>query len=61
MDFDHTISGSKKDTVNKLAGERAGWLTLKQEVEKCDVVCANCHRVRTYNRKVKQVIIIKPN
>lgn len=26
--------------------------TVKAEVEKCDVVCANCHRERTYQRKV---------
>lgn len=25
---------------------------MKAEVEKCDVVCANCHRERTFQRKV---------
>ena len=26
---------------------------LKEEIEKCDVVCANCHRIRTHRREVE--------
>jgi hypothetical protein len=29
-----------------------GWGAIMAEIEKCDVVCANCHRVRTKSRKV---------
>lgn len=54
MDFDHVLSNSKKRTINRLAGERAGWLTLKQEIKKCEIVCANCHRIRTHNRRLHQ-------
>jgi hypothetical protein len=25
---------------------------IKQEVKKCEIVCANCHRIRTYNRSI---------
>jgi hypothetical protein len=25
--------------------------TLLQEASKCDIVCANCHRKRTYERR----------
>ena len=47
MDFDH-VKGKKKFKVSD-----RGNLNLKfvlREVEKCDVVCSNCHRVRTHNR-----------
>ena len=27
---------------------------LLTEIEKCDVVCAICHRIRTWNRRVAQ-------
>ena len=48
MDFDH-VRGEKLFCIaaNK-GGTRA---SLLAEVAKCDVVCANCHRVRTWQRK----------
>ena len=51
MDFDHRQNESKLDTVNRLASIRYGWKKLKEEIQKCDIVCANCHRIRTYKRK----------
>jgi hypothetical protein len=24
---------------------------MLEEIEKCDLVCANCHRIRTFTRK----------
>lgn len=48
MDQDH-VRGEKKFKVSE-AVQRAYGLTLdrvRTEIAKCDVVCANCHRVRT--------------
>ena len=45
MDFDHRDPSSKRMPVSK-AVEKS-WKTLLEEIEKCDLVCANCHRVRT--------------
>jgi hypothetical protein len=48
MDFDH-VRGEKSFLVSTAWR----WTTkqkLIQELEKCDVVCSNCHRVRTSNR-----------
>ena len=46
MDFDH-IRGRKRFTINRIM---AAHLWLYQEIEKCDLVCANCHRIRTKKR-----------
>ena len=48
MDFDHREGEEKIFEMN-----RVNYVTLralKQEIEKCDVVCSNCHRERTYRR-----------
>lgn len=50
MDFDH-VRGPK------LFGIATGLLSksvlqLEAEIAKCDIVCANCHRVRTRQRRL---------
>lgn len=45
LDFDH-VRGEKKLTIG--ASMFANWNRLKEEIAKCDVVCANCHRIRTH-------------
>ena len=47
MDFDHL--GGKIAEVSLMAPSY-GTESLLTEVAKCDVVCANCHRVRTFER-----------
>lgn len=50
MDFDHRNSEDKdKEVARMVAG---GWSknNIMKEVKKCDLVCANCHRIRTYKR-----------
>jgi len=51
MDFDH-LPGQEKVLALSLA-RKNGWSDdkLRQETEKCEIVCANCHRIRTANRK----------
>jgi len=48
MDFDH-VRGEKKFTIGK-GTAKYSIEQLKTEVAKCDLVCANCHRIRTYTR-----------
>lgn len=52
MDFDH-VEGEKKGCVSKLAHARMSLEKLQQEIDKCEVVCSNCHRIRTHNRNKK--------
>lgn len=47
MDFDHLED--KKILVSKVLN-RGSWLQTKAEIAKCEIVCSNCHRSRTYRR-----------
>lgn len=48
MDFDH-VRGEKKGNVEVIA--RTGNIeAVLIEVAKCDLICSNCHRHRTYMR-----------
>ena len=46
MDFDHRNQEKKNGSMNQVIN-RGSWKKLKEEIDKCDVVCANCHRERT--------------
>lgn len=48
MEFDHI--GNKSFTVSNFAAKGKTLEKVKQELEKCEVVCANCHRRRTAKR-----------
>jgi hypothetical protein len=50
MDFDHRDPGSKRSAVMRMIG-RAGTARILDEVARCDIVCANCHRLRTFQRR----------
>ena len=47
LEFDH-LRDKAFDVSAKLSD--CSWKTLLEEIEKCDVVCANCHRRRTAQR-----------
>lgn len=49
MDFDH-VDGEKVQAVSKCGTDGWSWERVMSEIEKCEVVCANCHRMRTHNR-----------
>lgn len=49
MDFDH-VRGEKKYNI-AAAYRWLKWEQLEAEVSKCELVCANCHRVRSSARK----------
>lgn len=51
MDFDHR-RGRKKFAIGKALG--CGMRALAAELAKCDVVCANCHRIRTHLHKTSR-------
>lgn len=49
MDFDH-LDGK---VLNVSQAVQHGWgrERLQSEIDKCELVCSNCHRTRTHNRR----------
>ena len=45
MEFDH-VRGKKLKPVSQLRSDKMS--TLMAEISKCDLVCSNCHRMRTH-------------
>lgn len=49
MDFDHRDKKLKLASVSKMISyHMSSKEKILKEIEKCDLVCANCHRIRTY-------------
>jgi hypothetical protein len=48
MDFDH-VTGDKEGDVCRMV-QNVTLTRLKSEIAKCEIVCATCHRLRTYAR-----------
>lgn len=51
MDFDH-VRGPKKGCVSEFLSLGKSRSVVLAEIAKCDVVCACCHRLRTFRRKL---------
>ena len=50
MHFDHIYE--KNGSIANLARSSVSIRRLQQEMDQCEIVCANCHAVRTHERKV---------
>ena len=46
LDFDHRDEKDKKYGISNMITSY-NWDTILSEIEKCDVLCANCHRIKT--------------
>jgi len=52
MTFDHLPGSLKVHDIATLV--RRGSIGLARlEIEKCEVVCSNCHAIRTFNRRIR--------
>lgn len=56
MDWDH-ISGEKKFCVGY--GASHSWDSVREEIDKCQLVCATCHRIRTASRRKSNQLVKK--
>jgi hypothetical protein len=50
MDLDH-VRGEKVASVSTFSRQTRSLDALLAEIEKCDPVCANCHRERSQQRR----------
>lgn len=53
MQFDH-VRGRKLHNISDMG--RYSLDSLEAELSKCDIVCSNCHAVRTYFRRNQQKV-----
>jgi hypothetical protein len=58
LEFDHL--GEKLFDIGREIHNR-GWQSILDEIEKCEVVCANCHRRRTARRRGALRLLLSEN
>lgn len=51
LEFDHREPSVKLAGIASMVSWHFPWEAILQEIMKCDVVCANCHRIRTVRRR----------
>ncbi len=50
MDFDHLGDEPKEDEISTMVHRLTSEKRILAEIGKCEVVCSNCHRIRTFKR-----------
>lgn len=50
LEFDHL--GDKEFNIGQFRSHTTDLVKIKKEMDKCEIVCSNCHRDRTYQRLV---------
>lgn len=48
LEFDHTDPNTKFKNVARMLSGHYSWQSVAQEIIKCEIRCANCHRRKTY-------------
>lgn len=52
LDFDHLNEGTtKKFNIGSWARSVLSIEAIEREIKKCELVCANCHRIRTFSKQ----------
>ena len=51
LEFDHLPEFEKSFNISRaVSGSTRSWKLILKEIEKCEIVCANCHKIRTQIR-----------
>lgn len=54
MDFDHIDGHVKVNNIATMVHGLRRIAVIRAEIAKCEVVCSNCHRIRTANRTAQR-------
>jgi hypothetical protein len=57
MDFHHINPEEKSYDIKSLMGRK--WETVRSEIDKCILLCSNCHREEHWNERNKQRTILE--
>jgi len=49
LEFDHITPSIKFYNIANMT--RWSWKNILKEIEKCEVVCSNCHRIREWDKR----------
>lgn len=50
LDFHHVDPTTKVESVCRMASTHTSWDRIMEEINKCIVLCSNCHRKLHYNQ-----------
>lgn len=53
IDFHHRDANDKRITIGDIKSQGLSIKYLQEEIDKCDALCANCHRILHYNERKK--------
>ncbi len=48
LEFDHSNPSAKFKNIARMLSGHYSWQSIEQEMIKCEIRCANCHRRKTY-------------
>jgi hypothetical protein len=51
MEYDH-LDSEKKTRCVSISVNYGSFKTLQKEIDKCELVCSNCHKERTHQRRI---------
>ena len=60
LDFHHTDPSQKENLVSKLVSNGC-FAAAMEEVQKCIVLCANCHRIHHYEENSAKIRLLATN
>lgn len=52
MQWDHPLGSIKTDSVSEMVNRSFSKVRILAEIAKCELVCSNCHAVRTEERRI---------